>query len=156
MKIKSLWEEPPIQTKISIYSKRQWYEPKLSKPKELKEIKHIFSVDWIPKKCACKCFIYGNDLYIQHRDFNSVLMPEHNHEFRQKFIYKDEYGCVVLRGEAWLKLENFILDIQNEVFIFDLVQHLTEQTTEIFGYNEWERFYEEIIKRTKTAIMSEK
>lgn len=104
----SIFDKPKITTKLIIYSQRKYGEPKLQKPKELKNIKQSFSVDWIPKKCKCKCFITGKDLYILHRDFGSTEIYNSNYEFRKKFIYNDTFGCVVLRGEAWLKLKNFI------------------------------------------------
>ena len=85
-----------------MHSKRKYGEPKLNKPKELKNIKQLYSVEWIPKKCKCSCFVYNKDLYIQHRDFGSQEVYGYNYEFRQKFIYNDTFGCVVLRGEAWI------------------------------------------------------
>ena len=50
--------------KFEVYSYRFYGEPKLSKPKELKGIKQAFSVDYIPKKCKCQCFIKDNDLWV--------------------------------------------------------------------------------------------
>lgn len=144
-----IYYNEPIKSKIIIHSKRVWGQPKLLKPKELKGIKQSFSVDWIPKKCVCKCFILNNDFYIQHRDFGSINIHNHNHEFRRKFIYNDTFGCVVLRGEAWIKIENFIIDIRNNIFPPKLFENLAEQISGEIGDCEWERFFEKIITQTK-------
>jgi hypothetical protein len=147
--IQSIFYKPQPQFQIIIHSQRQYGQPKLIKPKELKSIKQSFSVDWIPKKCKCSCFIHNNDLYIQHRDFNSIEVYNSDHEFKKKFIYNDNFGCVVLRGEAWILVKDFLLDIKNDIFEVTLFQHLAEQVTGEIGCCEWERFFEKIIRETK-------
>ena len=54
-----------------IYSHRYYGEPKLTRPKELKGIKQIGSVDFIPKKCKVQIFIKDNDAYLKHTDYFS-------------------------------------------------------------------------------------
>lgn len=152
MKIKKLLDKPIPQCRIIFHSKRKYGEPLLSKPKQLKGIKQSFSVEWIAKKCTCPCYICGNDLYVKHRDFESLEIHNHSHEFRRRFVYNDSFGAVVLRGEAWIVLKDFVLDIENNVFIIHIFQNLAEQ---IVGDNsaavlcEWERFFERVIKEYK-------
>ena len=124
-------------------------QPKLKKPKELKGIKQAFSVDWIDRKCRCSCYVLDNDIYIKHRDFGSIplygLTAEEKKMGKGRFIFNDNWGCVVLRGEAWIILKDVIADINNEVFVVKIFQKLAEQITGEFGCCEWERFFERII-----------
>lgn len=108
-----------------IVSRRFWGEPKLNKPKELKGIKSIGGVDFIPKHCKPQLFIKDNDLYIKHNDYFSyywqppkgerIGMPLSyyaNKYFsknrKEKFIYPDCWGSIVLRNEAWLCIKNAV------------------------------------------------
>jgi len=115
----------------------------------LKNIKQSFSIDWIHKKCKCSCFIHNDDLYIQHRDFNSIEIYNNDYEYRKKFIYNDTFGCVVLRGEAWILMKDLLLDIKNDVFEVTLFQHLAYKITNEIGNCQWERFFEKIIREIK-------
>jgi hypothetical protein len=139
-------KEPTLS--IEIIASRQYGEEKLTKPIELKGIKQSFSVDWIAKKCKCKVFVNPDkdNLYILHRDFNSVELHGHGHQFRNKFIYNDSFGSVVLRGEAWLKLTGLKQDMRQGVATFLLPVRLAEQITGEHGNCEWERFFEAVIK----------
>lgn len=147
--LKELYENggmTEIKSKIIIYSERKYGEPKLPKPKELKNIKQSFSVDWIVNKCRCQCFVYGKDLWIKHRDFNSTEIYGVENKNKGKFIYKDNFGCVVLRGEAWLLIKDFVLDMENKIFETYLFYNLAEQATCKIGVGIWERFFESVIK----------
>ena len=148
--LRSVFRKPSPQSQVIIYSKRQYGDPKLKKPKELKGIRQLFSIEWIPKKCRCACFIHNNDLYIKHRDFDSIEVYGSDYEFRERFVYKDTFGCVVLRGEAWILIKDFMLDIQNNVFEPILFTYLAEQVTGELGNCDWERFFEKIIKAVKS------
>lgn len=152
-----LWPKPEPISSITIHSSRQYGQPKLKKPKKLKGIKQAFSVNGTERGCKCQCFILSNDIYIKHRDFNSIplygLTIEDEKKMgivrREKFAYQDNWGCVVLRGEAWIILKDVIIDINNDVFIVKMFQRLTEQITGEFGCCEWERFFERVINRYK-------
>lgn len=127
-----------------IYSFRKYGQPKLSKPKELKGIDQVFSIDYIPKHCKCQCFIKDNDLYIKHRDYfsESLRKPEDigtpleyrikkygiNSKKNSGFVYNDCWGDIVLRNEAWIVIENIISQAKrvNE-------QELTREITKKFA-----------------------
>lgn len=114
-------------SKISceVVSYRLYGQPKLSKPKELKNTKQSFSVDFIPRKCKCQCYVKGDDLWIKHRDFfSSTHRPDPedvgtplsyrarkyfnlDKSYIDKFIYPDSWGEIVLRNEAWIVFRNF-------------------------------------------------
>ena len=94
---------------------------KVSKPKELKGVQKIASVTFI-NRCKCQLFLDGSDLYIKHPDYFSptYCQPEDigmplsyrakKYQVsapREKFIYDDNWGAVVLRREAWIKISNF-------------------------------------------------
>jgi hypothetical protein len=61
---------------------------------------------------------------------------------------------VVLRGEAWILLKNFMLDIEN-IFEPTLFYNLAEQITGMVGNCEWERFFERVIRETKKWLNNE-
>lgn len=159
--ILSVFYKPAPQSKISIYSSRRYGEPRLPKPPELKGIKQAFSVDWIPKKCRCPCYIKEKDLWIKHRDFGSICLygkdqeefaEKHNIKFRNRFVYNDNFGCIVLRGEAWLLIKDLIIDIENEVFLPKIFRSLAEQLTGEIGVCHWERFFDKVIRECAYAI----
>lgn len=117
-------------------------DTKLSKPKELKGIKQSLSIPYIDKKCKCMVFINGNDVWVKHGDY---LSPSLNEDIKysgtplsarlkeyckttkfyhkDKFIYADTWGDIVLRRQVWLKLENLIhfmkfndsIEVANEI-----------------------------------------
>lgn len=107
-----------------LHSYRIYGQPKLAKPKELNKISSCFSVDFIPNKCKCQCFIKDNDLWIKHRDWFSQDMKESPEDFgtpleyrsnkylekgkKNKFVYPDAWGSIVCRNEAWISFENII------------------------------------------------
>lgn len=152
--LRSVFYKPKSQCKIKIYSQRRYGEPKLKKPKELHGIKQAFGVDWYPKKCKCSCFIKGKDIWVKHRDFNSidVYWLKKNLKCRRGFVFNDNFGCLVLRGEAWLIIENLITDIENKVFPPKICASLAEQITGDIGAFHWERFFERIIRECINAI----
>lgn len=127
-----LFFSPFLTCEIPIY--RFYGQPKMDKPKELKGNKSCFSVDWIPKKCTCQCYINGGDLWIKHRDFFSAThKPEPcdigtplsyrlkkyfgKSASNEKFIYADNWGSIVLRNEAWIVFRNFKHDIAKNKFL---------------------------------------
>ncbi len=102
--------------KYERYSYRQHGQPKLPKPKELKNIKQSFSAKYIPKKCNFSCFCVGDDLWIKCNDFfsrswrppnkdigapTSYLLKKYFNK-TEKFCYSDTQGNIVLRDEAWI------------------------------------------------------
>ena len=160
-----------IETVFSLVSFRKYGDKKLVKPKELDGIKQLDSVTYIPKKCVCLLFIKGNDVYIKHRDyFSPIFVTEETgtplefitnkylgKEKGKKFIYGDAWGSIVLRNEAWIKLENLVVDIKNNVFPVRLKDNILRQmeayhefTNMITGY--MERFVESVIKTVEKNI----
>jgi hypothetical protein len=116
---------------LSVLQKRKYGEPKLTKPKELKGLKGA-SIDFIPKKCKFQYYTAEDDLYILCRDFFSptfyppvedrglslsVLYKKYFgvDKHCKNFVYPDTWGSIVLRNEAWLKMENYkIIDKQSK------------------------------------------
>ena len=168
---------------FNIISFRKYGQPKLSKPKELSKIKQIGSVDYISKRCSCPVFIVGNDVYIKHRDyFSEQFVPPDandlgkplNHTLQKyfpniskkkdKFIYTDSWGGVVLRNEAWIKLGNLVhrvkrqdyfeLDVRNKII------ELQEQFHHIISgellVSDMERMWERLLKLVKENIKDDK
>lgn len=132
--------------KFEILSFREYGEPRLPKPKELKNIKPSFSVDYIPKKCKCQVFLKDGDIYVKHRDYFShvitgngepleVLVKKHlGIDKAKKFIYGDSWGSIVLRNEAWVKIS----EIDTSVFILNNLQTLLRQQEKLHGFEELE------------------
>ena len=153
---------------MELYSFRRYGEPKLSKPKELKGIKQSFTVEFIPEKCKCQCFVKDNDLYIKHRDYFSKPLEVEQEDFDKpldylckkyldkyksgKFVYSDCFGEIILRNEAWIKVNNIIpkVDIMEELtmgeYLFKLFRNMTGLREIDFSDGTWERFWENVVK----------
>ena len=161
------------------YSKRYYGQPKLSKPKELSKIKQSFSVDFIPKKCACACFIKDSDLWIKHRDYfsstycgtedigtplNYKLQKYGVSQKKEKFIYPDCWGSIVLRNEAWLCFRNIKPIILRNKNAYKVMLDLMIQNDEnMYKYKdhyemlmEWERFFEKVTEEYRNFIEENK
>lgn len=164
--------KPSVQ--YILYSFRKYGEPKLQKPKELKNIKQSFSVDFIPNKCKCSCFIKNDDLWIKHRDYFSTCYKPNisdigtplNYRLEKyfstkkssKFIYEDSWGSIVLRNEAWLCFKNIkhiiLRNSHNAVAVMlDLMAkndiNMNQNTEELAV---WERFFENVVKEYKNEL----
>lgn len=150
------------------YSFRKYGQPKLSKPKKLKGIKQSFSVDFIPKKCTCQCFVKDNDLWIKHRDYFSEELVDdatfdkpleysikhYGLDFKKgnKFVYPDCWGSIVLRNEAWIVFKNIIpqLKLQSEYELkYDMLKKFCNGINakyDDFLVGDWDKFFEKIVK----------
>jgi hypothetical protein len=77
-----------------VYSHRYYGEPKLLKPKELKNISSIGSAVFIPKKCNPSVYIKDNDIWIKHTDYFSYTWQPPKGE-------KNWYATLLLFGEVF-------------------------------------------------------
>lgn len=158
------------------YSFRAHGQPKLSRPKELKGIKSIGSAEFIPKHCNTQTFIKDNDVWIKHTDYFSRLwrppagervdMPQSyylnkyfNISRTEKFVYADNWGGIVLRNEAWLKIENLIpMCKYKDISYLQIAREILQlQKRVITGMsipveNEWERYWENVVKLVRNEI----
>lgn len=157
------------------YLFRKYGQPKLSKPKELKGVKQAFSVDYIVKKCKCQVFIKDNDIWVKHGDYFSPSMKVRDEDMgmplevlckkylgkdkSNKFIYPDAWGDIVLKQEAWIKLENLVYRLQIGELELDLLNQILRQQEKVCGFKDYdlcctdmERFWENVIKETKKCI----
>lgn len=113
----------PATIDVEVVSARVYGQPRLEKPSELKGVPQSFSVALNPK-CACPCFVHGDDLWIKCRDFfspswrppaNDIGKPTSYYLRKyfgvtkpEKFVYPDTWGEIVLRSEAWIRIHNLI------------------------------------------------
>lgn len=151
--------------KWKVVSERQYGQPKLSKPKELKGIKPIGSVDFIPNKASCAIHVLGDDIYIKHRDYfsSSYCPPEMNgtplnvrlealgvKKKAEKFIYSDSWGDVVLRNEAWLCVKDFVQWIRQIEHEGDAIRSLQKLAGDYYNTDmstqDWGRFLEGVVR----------
>lgn len=158
--------------KFSLVSDRIFGEPKLEKPKELNNIKQSGNISFCRNKCKCPYFIKGNDIYIKHRDYfsksfeppiedigtplNVILNKYFNKNKANKFVYSDCWGDVVLRNEAWIKLENIMLFV-NDYIPSQLAYMVCQQQKEYHKFEddldmEWENFYERLFSKVRKAL----
>lgn len=160
-------------------SYRQYGQPKLQKPKQLKGIKQSFSGEYIAKKCNCPCFYVGDDLWIQHKDFfsSSFVPPDEdfdkpvsylakkyfNRSKSEKFVYPDGWGSIVLRNEAWILFKNIksVAKRNNynqlaRLMVDEMMKSDTIAKHNLENYSEfelqWERFFEDISKKYQNLI----
>ena len=146
---------------VEILSERLYGEPKLKKPPEIVGLKQAGSAKF-GSKCKCPVFIQDNSVYVKHRDWFSAYIPisvAENIGFidrrRQKFIYNDNFGSVVLRNEAWLKINDLSVD-KSAIFTHEMVNKLIIATADELGFDwediyhyDWVKFYEDIINIVK-------
>lgn len=162
--------------KYELVSYRVFGEPKLTKPKELKGIKQSGSVDYIPDKCKCQYFILGDDVYMKHRDYFSLTYckPEDigtplNYRLKKygiepkknKFVYDDCWGAIVLRNEAWIKLSNLIPIIRQSSTPRLLGGQISELQRKYHKFTrrldmDWNRFWEELCGQLNEIVNNEK
>lgn len=155
--------------KFKIHSYRFDGEPKLSKPKELRGIKQVSSIDFIRNKCRCQVFLKDDDVWIKHKDYFSEAQEPEPHELGmplnyyaekymgksrpKKFYYQDAWGEIVLRNEAWIVLEDLMDDVKSNKFQLDIVKDIREQQENYHNFEGYslvstvmERFWEELVR----------
>ena len=158
--------------KFSLVSNRIFGELKLKKPKELNNIKQSGNISFCRNKCKCPYFIKGNDIYIKHQDYfsksfeipkedmgaslNVILNKYFNKNKANKFVYSDCWGDVVLRNEAWIKLENIMLFV-NDYIPSQLAYMVCQQQKEYHKFEndldtEWENFYERLFSKVRKIL----
>ena len=155
--------------KYEILSFRKYGEPKLEKPKELKGIKVVGSVEFIKDKCNPQYFIKDNDVYVKHTDYFSPMycrpedigMPlSYRCEKygikpkKEKFVYNDNWGAIVLRQEAWIKISG-LLFLLEELNYSEAAKEIVKEMAKCHKCRaedidlEWERFFEKLCKEIK-------
>lgn len=139
--------------RVEILHSRIYGQPKLNKPSELRGIKQSGSA-MFGAKCKCPIFVTDFGVYVKHRDWFSgyISIPDATTQGiidkkKNKFIYNDNFGSVVLRGEAWIRIS-----ADWGTFSPHLVGALIRATETECGLEEyylethdWVRFYEDII-----------
>ena len=87
----------------------------------------------------------------------SRITNKHIIKIKELISDGDAWGSIVLRNEAWIKLENLILDIKDRVFPVRLKDNILRQmeayhefTNMITG--DMERFIESVIKTVEKNI----
>jgi hypothetical protein len=163
------------EIEYTIHSLRFYGEPKLSKPKELRGIKQIGSVDFVLDKCKCQIFALENDIWVKHNDYFSrdyvpldkesglpldyFMMKFKGKVKNKKFVYGDAWGGVVLRNEAWIRIINLAEEIKRQRSIIKLKQEILEQQEKLHEFEkgdlwvgDWERFWENVIKEIKNKM----
>lgn len=81
---------------------------KLSKPKELKGVKPLFSYKW-GGITSCPVFIAGDDIWIKHCDWCSLtLYGRKNTKYRQAFVYSDGFTAPTIKGTAYIRITDAI------------------------------------------------
>lgn len=154
--------------RYEVHSYRLYGQPKLSKPKELKNVKSIGSATFIDKHCNPQLYVCGDDLWIKHTDYfsrmwrppagervgmplNYYLKKYFNTNKSEKFVYADNWGSIVLRNEAWLVLRNIMPLINcKEINYWQIADKiLSSQIAAESGMKDdgtWERFWENVVK----------
>jgi hypothetical protein len=161
-----------------VYSHRYYGEPKLSKPRELRNISSIGSAEFIPKKCNTPIYIKGNDIWIKHTDYFSstwkppigeridmplsyYLQKYFNTVKDNKFIYPDCWGSIVLRNEAWLLLKDSLPLVEMEDCTVFAKYVLGEQVKDSYSKGldmsdmDWVRFYEDVYRVAEEYLRRE-
>ena len=80
---------------------------KLSKPKELKGVKPLFSVKW-GGVTACQVFVKGVDIWVNHHDWCSVSFYGTTVKSNHCYGYSDAFTAPTVKGDAWIKLAGLL------------------------------------------------
>lgn len=138
--------------KIRVIDDRIYGDPKLRSLKQLHiDAEKIGSITF----GKCKCPVYKNRyrIYIKHRDwFSESISIDEALEYgiiekkKNKFIYNDNFGSVVLRNEAWLEMK------PEKGFKPELVEKMIQEIEYITGLKnhelhnaDWTIFFEELV-----------
>jgi hypothetical protein len=154
---------------MKIECQRRWGQPRLVKPGVCKNVNLLGSVkfSWTGGKGPqCKVWLHDDTVYVLHRDWFSGSMSYEDaikagiiteKDIKQKFIYSDNFGCVVLRNEAVISfclpdLSQFMLNSR-----FALVQEFADMLkvnwTALEGLHRWEDFFMDILKLLEASAM---
>lgn len=153
--------------KFLILSHRFCGQPKLRKPRDITGVAPAFSVDYIPKRARCQVFVKEADAYIKHVDYFSpslrdpyligtpleVRAKKHlSVDRKKKFVYGDSWGDIVLRSEAWVKIEGLALASKTG-FRPRIVLEIIRQQSQAHGWDitelmctDMERFWERVVQ----------
>lgn len=134
---------------------------KVQKPSELKGVKPIASVKFC-NRAACQIFVKGRALYIKHADYFSptYCKPEdvgtplsfrankYNIKApKDNFVYNDNWGAIVLRRNAWVKIDGCI-PVLYHLNAPEFSRMLCKKLAEHHGFasleDEWLRFFESV------------
>lgn len=147
----------------------------VKKPEALKGVVKFASVSF-EGMCQCQLFLNGQDLYIKHGDYFSpeLYNPEDHgtpllyrldkygipHGKKEKFVYADCWGAIVLRRVAWIKISNFVSLVRhlNSAEIAKTVWPMIREYHKwpVYEFNiEWERFLENVAKATQEHLSQE-
>lgn len=78
---------------------------KLPKPRELKGVKPAFSYKW-GGVTSCPVFVVGNDIWIKHRDWCSLIMYGRSDvKYSRHFLYSDGFTAPTIKGTAYIRIE---------------------------------------------------
>jgi hypothetical protein len=77
---------------------------------------------------------------------------------KEKFVYSDAWGDIVLRNEAWILLKDYLPLVETEDCVSFAEHVLSQQVKD--GYSkgldlhdmEWIRFYEDVYRIVKTHL----
>ena len=133
---------------------------KPTKPKELKGMKPIGTVSFL-NRAACQFFVVGDDLFVKHTDYFSPSYRRDEDigtpleyrarkygisEKKNKFVYADCWGDIVIRQVAWLKITNIMSLVKrmNHVQVSMEICRLMCKYHGLHQLNdpEWQRFWE--------------
>lgn len=133
---------------------------KPTKPKELKGMKPIGTVSFL-NRAACQFFVVGSNLFVKHTDYFSPSYSRDEDigtpleyrarkygisEKKNKFVYADCWGDIVIRQVAWLKITN-IMPLVKRMNPVQVGMEICRLMCEHHGFNqlndpEWQRFWE--------------
>lgn len=144
---------------MEVLCSRIWGGAKLKKPKPCNNKNLLGTVSWI-NKCQCKVWVDEDIVYVWHRDWFSRWIPIPEAEKRglidkrkNKFIYNDNFGSVVLRNEAIFSFKIPNLDTPMWILRYQMIQEFASMMDMDYldlMHWDWEFFFEQIIELLQT------
>ena len=153
---------------MKIECARHWGQPKLVKPKACnnKNLLSFVSFGWGESRPPkCKVWRSNDTVYVLHRDWFSqsiswedaisrgIIEPE---QYREKFIYKNNYSGVILRNEAVISfpvpdLTTFVLNTRFKL-VPDFAFMLGVDWVDLHALHHWEDFFMEILRLLQSTV----
>lgn len=144
------------------------YGSKVPKPRDLKGMKPVATAHFC--KASCQIYIKGLDLYIKHGDYFSPTYCRSGDigtplgyraakygmgERKSKFIYDDNWGSIVQKRNAWIRISNFT-PMHCNLNDAQCGKRMCELLCDFHRFSsvetEWQRFFEEVSQKASETL----
>ena len=124
---------------IEIVSERSPGGRKIKKPEELHGVRSVLSYKW-GGATFCQIFKAGNDMWVHHKDWCSLVLYGAEAPKAKKFIYNDSFSSPAVRGEAWIRFKDIFKYERKAEVLHMLMQECLIDKTSRFCHDDYRMF----------------